>query len=306
MNNGPGQVDEAPEVMRRRLRLALRQAREEVGLTQKETAANLYWSVSKIIRIEQGVVPVAPTDVRALLALYAVTDKEKVDSLVDLALGSKKQPWDDYKGVYSPAALTLFGNESAARIISKYEPTYVPGLLQTPEYARTLLRGLGYSSSDVELMVTARIERQELLELDTRPKLDYIIGEGAISTEVGGPDIMLRQFERLKELGARDGISIHILPFSAGAHRRMADAFTILEFGDELDDLLYLENAGRETTTRDDQNLIAEYRSDFLDLEALSSKSGDLGRVLDDIASLRFKSPPSTRSKNDNGAERMT
>jgi transcriptional regulator with XRE-family HTH domain len=304
MNYEPSPADEAPEVMRRRLRLALRQFREDLGLTQKESAARLYWSVSKIIRIEQGVVPVTPTDVRALLSLYGVTDQQQVDGLINLALGSKKQPWDDYKEVYSPAALTLFGNESAAKIISKYEPTYVPGLLQTPEYARALLKGLGHSDHEVELMVTARIERQELLEHDARPKLEYIIGEGAVSTAAGGPDVMLRQFERIKELGAQPGISIHILPFSAGAHRRMADAFTILEFGDELDDLLYLENAGRETTTRDDQNLIAEYRNDFLDLEAMSSKSGDLAQVLDDIASVRFKATGTSAVRAKTGQSR--
>jgi transcriptional regulator with XRE-family HTH domain len=301
MNNDPSWADEAPEVMRRRLRIALRQAREQLGLTQKEAATKLYWSVSKIIRIEQGVVPVTPTDVRALLSLYGVTDQQQVDVLINLALGSKKQPWDDYKEVYSQAALTLFGNESAAKIISKYEPTYVPGLLQIPEYAQALVKGLGRSDDEAELMVTARVERQELLERDVRPEFDYIIDEGAVSRAVGNPSIMLRQFERIKELGARPGISIHILPFSAGAHRRMADAFTILQFGDELDDLLYLENAGRETTTRDDQKLIAEYRNDFLDLEAMASKSDDLGRVLDDIADLRFKGRTNVRAK-DQGA----
>jgi transcriptional regulator with XRE-family HTH domain len=298
MSHDPMPVDEAPEVLRRRLRIALRQAREDLGLTQKQAASDLYWSVSKIIRIEQGVVPVTPTDVRALLTRYKVTDEQRVEDLINLALGSKKQPWDDYKSVYSSAALTLFGNESAAKYISKYEPTYVPGLLQTPEYAKALLKGLGNSNDEVELKVNARLERQELLVHEPRPTLDYIIGEGAISVAVGSSDIMLQQFERIKEIGARPGVSIHILPFSAGAHRRMADAFTILEFGDELDDLLYLENAGRETTTREEQELIAEYRKDFLDLEAISSSAPELDRVLDDIASVRFKSRANGRVRN--------
>jgi transcriptional regulator with XRE-family HTH domain len=291
MNHGPTPTlaHESPAVMRRQLRMALRQTREDLVLTQKQVAAQLYWSVSKIIRIEQGLVPVTPTDVTALLSLYGVTDQQQIDHLISLALGSKKQPWDEYKNVYSPAALTLFGNEAAAKYIFKYEPTYVPGLLQIPDYAEALLKGLGNSAHEIEQKVSARVARQELLRAEPRPALTYIIGEGAVSTTIGSPEIMLRQFERIKELGARPGIDIHILPFSAGPHPRMADAFTILEFGDDLEDLLYLENAGRETTTRDDQEQIAEYRNDFVKLEGMSSDSADLDRVLDEIASARFR-----------------
>jgi len=249
------------------------------------------WSVSKIIRIEQGAVAITPIDLRALLAVYEVTDDKRVQDLVDLARRSKRQSWSEYKEVYSQAALTLFGSEVAAKSIYSYEPTFVPGLLQTEEYAQALLTGLGFSEEAVERMVNGRVERQELLDLDARPSFSLILGEAVVSRAVGGRRIMSRQLDRIKELGARPGISIQILPFAAGAHPKMgAGAFTILEFDDEnVDDLLYLETSTEESTTREDPEVIADYRDTFVKLEALATKPDDLAQVLDRVAAERFK-----------------
>jgi hypothetical protein len=249
------------------------------------------WSVSKIIRIEQGAVAITPIDLRALLAAYNVTDEKRVLELADLARGSKRQSWSEYKEVYSQAALTLFGSEAAAKARYSYEPTFVPGLLQTQEYGQALLTGLGFSEERLERMVNARVERQELLDLEPRPNLSFILGEAVVSYAVGGRRVMLRQLERIKELGARPGISIQILPFAAGAHPKMGGgAFVILEFEDEnLDDLLYLENAAGESTTRDDPELIADYRDSLAKLETMATKPDDLAHVLDAIAAVRFK-----------------
>jgi transcriptional regulator with XRE-family HTH domain len=287
----PRRVAQTPEIMRRRLRVALRQARDAAGLTQRAAAEAMEWSISKIIRIEQGAVAITPIDLRALLAAYKVTDEKRVLELIDLARGSKRQAWSEYKDVYSQAARTLFGSEAAAKTIYSYEPTFVPGLLQTEEYAEALLAGLGFSEEAVERMVSARVERQELLDLDVRPNFYLILGEAAVSRAVGGRRVMTRQLERIKELGARQGISIQVLPFSAGAHPKMGGgAFVILEFEDEnLDDLLYLENATDESTTRDDPQLIADYRDAFATLEAMATKPDDLAHVLDAIAAIRFK-----------------
>ena len=294
---GQSKMSETPAVMRRRLKAALRQEREAAELTQKEAAAALDWSVSKIIRIEQGAVGITPIDLRALLAVYKTTDEKREAELVELARGSKKQSWNEYKDVYSQASLTLFGNEAAAKIIYKYEPTFIPGILQTEEYARALLAGLGHSEEEIERMVDARLERQELLDHDPRPQLEFILGEATVSRAVGGRGVMLRQLDRLKYLAGRPDISLQVLPFSAGAHPRMGDAFTILQFADEnLDDLLYLENAGGESTSREDPELIASYLRDFLTLQAKASESGAFVSVIDQIAATRLASPSILRA----------
>jgi transcriptional regulator with XRE-family HTH domain len=297
---GQRQFIETPEVKRRRLKAALRHEREAAGLSQKQVAETLDWSVSKIIRIEAGAVGLSATDLRALIGLYKITDENRQGELLALARGSRRQSWSEYSDVYSVAARTLFGYEAAAKIIYKYEPTFIPGLLQTEEYARALLKGLGYSEDEIERLVKGRLERQELLDQDSRPQLQFILGEATVSRPVGGRGVMLHQLERLKEIAARPGISLQILPFEAGAHPRMGEAFTILEFPDEnLDDLVYLENAERESVSREDPDLTANYRRDFDVLQGLASPSKDFAMVIDRIAAVRLALPSNTEVTKD-------
>jgi transcriptional regulator with XRE-family HTH domain len=293
----PEGATHAPEIMRRRLRLALREAREAAGVTQKQAAEALYASLSKIIRIEKGEVSISPPDLQVLLALYGVTDEERVAELVNFATASKGRSWSDYKDLYSPASLSLFGSEASAKTIYKYEPHFIPGLLQTEEYAEALLIGLGHSKQDVERMVRARLERQELLDREARPRLHLIIGEAAVSRAVGGRATMRRQLERIKKLAARPGMFFQILPFSSGEHPHIGGSFTILEFAD-LDDLLYLENAGGERTIRDEPAVLSEYSETFAILRNKSTSHEDLAEVLDRLRAERFEetSSPLTAS----------
>jgi hypothetical protein len=134
------------------------------------------------------------------------------------------------------------------------------------------------------------MERQELLDREGRPDLRFIIGETALSRAVGGPDVMMHQLERVKELGKRPGISLQVLLFSAGAHPHMGGAFTILQFADEnLDDLLYLEDASGERTIRDDEAVLQDYYETFAKLEGMATRPDDIADVLDKIAAQRFK-----------------
>ncbi len=282
-------IVETPEVKRRRLKASLRREREAAGLSQKQVSEALDWSVSKIIRIEAGAVGLSATDLRALMDLYKIADDKQRAELTELARGSRKQSWSEYSDVYSVPARTLFGYEAAASVIYKYEPTFIPGLLQTEEYARALLQGGGHGEDEIDRMVMARLERQELLEQSPRPQLEFILGEATVSRAVGGPGVMLHQLERLKDLAQRPDISLQILLFEAGAHPRMGEAFTILEFADEnLDDLIYLENAGRESVSREDPELVAAYRRDFVTLQGLATSGSDFAKVIDKIAATRL------------------
>jgi transcriptional regulator with XRE-family HTH domain len=282
-------IVETPEVKRRRLKAALRREREGEGLSQKQVCEALDWSVSKIIRIEAGAVGLTATDLRALMDLYKIADDKRRTELTELARGSRKQSWSEYSDVYSVAARTLFGYEAAASVIYKYEPTFIPGLLQTEEYARALLLAGGHGEDEIDRIVTARLERQELLEQTPRPRLEFILGEATVSRAVGSPGVMLHQLERLKDLARRPDISLQILLFEAGAHPRMGEAFTILEFTDEnLDDLIYLENAGRESVNREDPEVVATYRRDFVTLQGKATSSSDFAKIIDKIAAARL------------------
>jgi transcriptional regulator with XRE-family HTH domain len=281
---------ETVEVKKRRLRGALRQARVDAKMTQKAAADQLVWSTSKIVRIEQGTVPVTPTDVRALLQLYRAADETRIEELVDLAKDAREDKgWSAFGDVLSPAALELFGNEPAAKVIYKYEPSVVPGLFQTQDYARSLLKALGNSEEQVERRLEVRVQRQRLLDRPVRPDLNFILGEAALSRPAGGEDIMREQIAHLLELTERNGISVLILPFSAGVHRGMGSAFTVLQFEDPLlPDLLYLENAERESVSRDETGEIKKYLELYVELQNMATRFGSVEDQIQQILSDRF------------------
>jgi hypothetical protein len=284
------------EVKKRRLRTALRQARIDAGMTQKAAADALVWSISKIVRIEQGTVPVAPSDVRVLLHLYGATDPSAIQELADLAKEAREDKgWSTFSDVLSQESLQLFGNEPAAKVIYKYEPSVIPGMFQTRDYARALLRALGNSEEQVERRLEVRTQRQQLLESPTRPELDFILGETALSRTVGDEDIMREQIARLLELARLDGVSVLLLPLAAGAHRGMGGAFTVLQFDDpQLPDLLYLENAERESVSRDEEGEIRRYLELFVELQNMATKHGSLEEHVNRILRERFNEGDAT------------
>jgi transcriptional regulator with XRE-family HTH domain len=284
---------ETVEVEKRRLRTALRQARIDANLTQKAASSELVWSVSKIVRIEQGTVPVTPSDVRVMLQLYGITDAKQIEELVDLAKHAREDKGlSTYSDILSPEALELFGNESAAKVIYKYEPSVFPGLFQTQDYARALLHALGNSEEEVERRLEVREQRQRMLESPRHPELSFIIGETALSRPVGGDEVMREQVVHLLELSKLEGVTISILPFAAGVHRAMGGAFTVLQFEDpRLPDLLYLENAIGERVSRDEGvagQEIRKYLELFVELQIMTSKHGSLEEQLERILRQRY------------------
>jgi transcriptional regulator with XRE-family HTH domain len=284
------QPAETVEVKRRRLRFALRDARKESGMTQHVVAKKLSWSPSKIVRIEQGTVPVTPTDVKAMLSLYGVTDQDRVESLATLAIEAREtKGFKQYSDVYSSAALELFGSEPSATAIYKHEPTVIPGLLQTTDYARHLLLSLGNSDDAAARKLAARRERQMTLERQERPELNFVIGEAALSRTVGNDDVMREQLAVLRARAGEDDINLYLLPFAAGAHRGLGAAFTILQFANPDDpDVLYLENAERMTVSRDHPEEVERYLELFVHLKQLSDHFGEFETMLDKIAEPRF------------------
>jgi hypothetical protein len=288
--NHPRGSRESVEVKRRRLRTALRHARVESAITQKAAADALVWSISKIVRIEQGTVPVAPTDVRAMLQTYGITDNNRISELVELAKEAREtKGWSEFNDVLSHESLDLFANESAAKVIYKYEPSVIPGLFQTQEYARSLLRALGNSEEQIERRLAVRTQRQQLLEAEDRPELDFILGEAALCRPIGGEDAMREQIAYLLELGQQSGISLFLLPFAAGPHRSMGSAFTVLQFDDPLlPDLLYLENEERESVSRDEQGAIRKYLDLYVELQRMAEESGPLDEGVKKIIRERY------------------
>jgi len=282
-------VSVPPEVNRRRVRNILRDARENIGLTQKQAADRVLWSLSKMIRIETGAPP-QPADVRVLLKEYGFED-DRISEVVEYAKAARQpDEWEQYKGVYSNAALSLFSNEPAARLIQKYEASVVPGLLQTEDYARELLQTVGVDDSVAEKRLRVRLQRQEMLDRDDCPKLDFILGEATLSRPAGeGFEVIRAQIQRLKALADHPKITLRFLPFAGGMHPGMGMSFTVLEFPDpEVPDLVYLENGDGDSIWRDDKAEIEKYALRFGRLLELAAPAEDFVTRIEALARERF------------------
>lgn len=252
----------APGFYRRRVREALRKAREGAGLTQREAASSLDWSPSKLVRIEAGSVGVSITDLRAMLTLYGVKNDDQVNELIEMTRASKERPWySKYENVLSPAFAQYLGYEGSASVIRGFQPLTVPGLLQTDDYARAVIEAS--RSDEIDERVELRTIRQELLERSDAPEIYYVLDEAALHRQVGGAAVMRNQLRQLRDLAKQPRLSVRIIPFSAGAHTSMKGSFTILEFADWDEDVLYLETAGGSVTSREDQKVIAGYLENF-------------------------------------------
>lgn len=271
-----------PSFYRRRVREALRRAREGAGLTQRDAARELDWSMSKLVRIEAGSVGVSITDLRAMLTLYSVENDDQVNELVEMARASKERPWfSKYEKVLSPAFAQYLGYESSASVIRGFQPLTIPGLLQTDDYARAIIEASRVDQVDER--VELRTTRQELLERPDRPEIYYVLDEASLHRNVGGAAVMRSQLRHLRALAVEPHLSVRIVPFSVGAHASMKGSFTILEFADWDEDVLYLETAGGSVTSREDQKLIADYRENFELLTEVALEDQDSVALIEDI-----------------------
>jgi transcriptional regulator with XRE-family HTH domain len=228
--------------------------REAASLTQREVAAVMDWSLSKLIRIETGAVNITTNDLRVLLTHYGVTDPARVQTLLNGARAARERsPWSAYRDVATPEFLVFLGYESSASIIRNFEPSMVPGLLQIEEYAHNILATIGgVGGRQVTELVDLRIERQERLLRDDGPGLHFIIDESVLHRLVGGGNVMRRQLNRILELAERPNITVRIVPFDRGVYPRWRVPYVLFEFPDaEDEDVLYIENPQGEMIIRE-------------------------------------------------------
>jgi transcriptional regulator with XRE-family HTH domain len=263
----------SPVVQRRRLRTELRRARLDADLTQEQVATAMDWSLSKLIRIENGTVGISTNDLKAILAHYKITDDGRTAEMLALSRGARERSWWSAYRDASPRLIQLIEYESASFIIRNFQPMLIPGLLQTGEYAATVIRNLDPQASDqvVNLAVEMRIKRQQLLQQPETPLMFFIVDEAAVRRLVGGQQAMRRQIQRLLDESDKPTVTIEIVPFSAGAHPGMQGPFMLFEFPDAADDdALYLEGPGESRWNRDDPEEILSFRERFEVLRGLS------------------------------------
>jgi len=266
--------DPSPAVQLKRLRTELRKARLDAGQTQEQVAAAMDWSLSKVIRIEGGQVRISTNDLKALLRLYKITDTARTDELVTVARAARERSWwTPYRSVASAGLLQLIDYESSASIRRNFEPLLVPGLLQTEECARAIIRGLDESipAERVDTLVEIRMRRQELIDRVHPPLFYFTMDEAVVRRVVGGRGVMRRQIRRLIEVADRPNVTIDVVPFGAGVHPGLRGSFAILEFPDAGDDdVLYMENYRGDVISRDMPEEVLAYREIFEHLGRMS------------------------------------
>lgn len=293
-----------PVAMRRRLRVELKRLRSNAGLTQREVADDLDWSPSKIIRIENGTVAVGVTDLRALLERYGMHDRDVVNDLVSMARESKRLPFHEYRDVLSAETIKYFGYEASASILRQFEPLVMPGLLQTEEYTRALLKIHEVPEDKYDVYVMSRRDRQELLDRTNPPELFFILDESVLLRSIGGKTVMRRQLQHLLKVASHPRVTIQVLPFSLGAHAGLRGPFVLLEFASDAEasvndpDVLYLENrVGGDRTFIDEPDVTSSYREMFWRMEDQASPPSDLEayvhRAMDALAGDEKPSKPS-------------
>ncbi|MGH3765722.1 MAG: helix-turn-helix domain-containing protein [Pseudonocardiaceae bacterium] len=268
-----------PTIQRRRLRSELRKAREAANMSQREVAGAMDWSPSKLIRIESGQVNISTNDLRALLGHYGI-DADRIANLIEVARAAREPtPWSVYRDVASPEYIAFLGYESSASVIRNFEPVLVPGLLQTEDYARVVIRMLeGHNPHKIDPLVDLRGQRQEILEREARPSLHFIMDEAVIRRVAGGHDIMRRQLRQLQTFAEYPNITIRIASFDHGLYSCQRAPYILLEFPDPEDgDILYVENPQGEYIIREsspeeeDRESPVGYLGAFWELEQIAS-----------------------------------
>ncbi|MEU8886839.1 helix-turn-helix transcriptional regulator [Streptomyces sp. NPDC048442] len=232
----------SPTARRRRLAIELKKLREESGLTCSQVGKELDWSGSKVNRLETGQGRVQPSDIDALCRFYETSDEMR-DLLKSLAKDSKTKGWWHAHGSAVPAWFSVYvGLEQAASDLRTYQNEFIPGLLQTADYAAELSRASSdHSAEEIQRLVDVRLRRQELLAEPAPPDLWAVIHQSALLHIIGSRQVMAVQLERMLEMAKLSNVTVQILPFDAGAYP-VTGTYTILGFPEQEDpDVVYRE-----------------------------------------------------------------
>ncbi|WP_344213856.1 helix-turn-helix transcriptional regulator [Kribbella sancticallisti] len=225
----------------------LRRMRETAGISRADAGWQIRASESKVSRMELGRVGFKERDVNDLLDLYELKDPQERDRLMELARAANNPGWWSRYGDVMPSWFSNYvGLEVAAKLIRTYEVLFVPGLLQTEDYARAVVQlGKTYLPADeVDQRVALRVTRQQILTRPNPVRLWVVIDEAVLHRPVGGRETMREQIEYLMAVDKQPNITLQVMPFSKVGYPGAGGAFSILRFPEgDLPDVVYIEHA---------------------------------------------------------------
>ncbi|GAA4238159.1 helix-turn-helix transcriptional regulator [Actinomadura meridiana] len=236
-----------PTALRMQIGARLRRLREDKGIGRAEAGAAIRGSASKMCRLELGRHGFKVRDVLDLLDLYGLDDKDEREGFIELVREAKKPGWWQSYGDIVPGWFEQYiGLEQSATTIRSYEVQYIPGLLQTFDYARAVI-GLEHHDAaydGLERRLKLRMARQDILRRAVSPvRFWAVIDEAALRRPIGGTATMRAQIEHLITVAeSMPNVKVQLLPFSAGGHLALGGPITVVRFAEhDLDDVVYLE-----------------------------------------------------------------
>lgn len=287
----PGGAGDGPTAVRILVGAYLRRLREKRGLTRAEAGDPIRSSESKIRRMELGQVGFKERDVLDLLSMYGVhDDQERAAMLARVREANTPGWWQSYSDVTPNWFQRYLGLEATATLIRTYEVQFVPGLLQTEEYARAVVPlepGAG-RRDEVARRVRLRLERQQVLTRPDPPKLWALVDEAVLRRPVGGKQVMRDQLEALIGIVTKlPNVRLQVLPLAAGGNTAATGSFTILRFPQQdLPDMVYLEqlNSALYLDSRGDVDFYFDAVNRLsVDAPPLKDTVQILARMIDDL-----------------------
>ncbi len=272
---------QTPTVRLRRLAAELRSLRTSSELTRNEVVERTGINVATLYRIEHARVRPQTRTLAALLDLYGV-DAPRQAELIALLRDARQRGWlHAYQSELPEQYTTYIGFEGEARSAWNYESLFVPGLLQTEDYARAVIRG-GFTAAtpdEIERRVEVRMERQEILRHESPLEFWGIVDEAALARQVGGRAVMQAQLRTLLAAAELPNVTFQVIPFDAGAHVGMPGSFVLMQFAEAtIPDVVYIDSMAGELFLEEESD-VRRYRLVFEHLRAVAA-SPDTSRSL--------------------------
>ena len=277
---------QTPTVRLRRLAVELRSLRTASGLTREEVVERTGINSVTMYRIEHARVRPQTRTLRTLLDLYGM-ERDQQGELVELLRDARERGWlHPYQSELPEQYMTFIGFEGEAESAWNYESLLIPGLLQTEDYARAVIRA-GFPTAgrdEIEHRVEVRMARQEVLHGENPLRLWGIADEAALRRQVGGQAVMRAQLGRLMEASELPNITFQVIPFDVGAHAGMPGSFIVLQFAEEaIPDVIYVDSMAGELFLEEDRD-VRRYKLIFEHLRAVAVSPDASRRLIASIA----------------------
>ncbi|HEX8346574.1 MAG TPA: helix-turn-helix transcriptional regulator, partial [Actinoplanes sp.] len=271
-----------PTVRRRRLAAELSGLRATAKLTREQVAEETGLSIGALFRIEKAQSRPQKRTLVLLLDLYGVTDKAERAAFVELLRQSNELGWlQPFESALPESYQAFISFESESSRLTDFEQAFVPGLLQTSDYARAVIRGIhpNLPMEDVESRAEVRVRRQGVLTKKNPVDLWAVMDEAVLHRTIGGADVMRAQMERLTTEAHKPNITIQVVPYGAGAHPGLQGAFVVMEFPAPNPALVYVETMTGELFLEKEAE-VEQYLGNFKQLIALAASPTESLRMI--------------------------